>query len=55
VAYSWSSSAPPADAECTYHFYPSVDTARSWLNEHGFPVWSVTEGDGYHHFLLTRE
>ncbi|HEX3929813.1 MAG TPA: hypothetical protein VHW64_03865 [Nocardioides sp.] len=38
-----------------YHFYPSVVTARSWLNEHGFLVWSETEGDGFHHFLLTRE
>jgi SAM-dependent methyltransferase len=37
-----------------YHFYPQVDTARSWLTEHGFTVTSETEGDGYHHFLLTR-
>jgi hypothetical protein len=37
-----------------YHFYPPIDTARSWLTEHGFIVTSETEGDGYHHFLLAR-
>jgi 2-polyprenyl-3-methyl-5-hydroxy-6-metoxy-1,4-benzoquinol methylase len=35
-----------------YHFYPPVDTARAWLTDHGFTLWSETEGDGYHHFLL---
>lgn len=38
-----------------YHFYPSPDTARAWFMEHGFRAWSETEGDGYHHFLLTRQ
>jgi cyclopropane fatty-acyl-phospholipid synthase-like methyltransferase len=38
-----------------YHFYPSIDTARTWLKGHGFTVWSETDGDGYHHFLLTRQ
>jgi cyclopropane fatty-acyl-phospholipid synthase-like methyltransferase len=38
----------------SYHFYPAVDTARSWFTEHGFTVWSESEGDGYHHFLLAR-
>ncbi len=37
-----------------YHFYPPIGTARAWLTEHGFAIWSETEGDGYHHFLLTR-
>jgi SAM-dependent methyltransferase len=37
-----------------YHVYPSPDTARAWLLEHGFTVRSETEGDGYHHFLLSR-
>jgi SAM-dependent methyltransferase len=37
-----------------YHFYPPIDTARSWLTEHGFTVTSETEGDGYHHFLVAR-
>lgn len=37
-----------------YHFYPAINAARAWLIKHGFAVWSETEGDGYHHFLLTR-
>ena len=37
-----------------YHFYPSPDMASAWLARHGFDLWSETEGDGYHHFLLTR-
>jgi cyclopropane fatty-acyl-phospholipid synthase-like methyltransferase len=40
--------------EGAYHFYPSIDRARSWLTEHGFTVTSQTEGDGYHHFVLAR-
>lgn len=52
-------SAPLVEGEVleggAYHYYPSPDTARSWLMGHGFTVWSETEGDGYHHFLLTRE
>jgi 2-polyprenyl-3-methyl-5-hydroxy-6-metoxy-1,4-benzoquinol methylase len=38
-----------------YHYYPSTETARSWLIDHGFTASSETEGDGYHHFLLTRK
>jgi SAM-dependent methyltransferase len=37
-----------------YHFYPPIDTARSWLTEHGFTVTSETEGDGYQHLLVAR-
>jgi SAM-dependent methyltransferase len=52
-------SAPLVDGEVledgAYHFCPSPDAARAWLLEHRFRAWSETEGDGYHHFLLTRQ
>jgi cyclopropane fatty-acyl-phospholipid synthase-like methyltransferase len=38
----------------SYHYYPSIDRARSWLTHYGFSVWGEAEGDGYHHFLLER-
>jgi hypothetical protein len=34
-----------------YHYYPTDEQVRSWLNEVSFTMLEMTEGDGYRHYL----
>ena len=37
-----------------YHYYPSMDQVREWLQQAGFNVIEEGEGDGYHHFIVQK-
>jgi len=37
-----------------YHYYPSLDQVREWIQEVGFSILEEGEGDGYHHFLMRK-
>jgi cyclopropane fatty-acyl-phospholipid synthase-like methyltransferase len=37
-----------------YHYYPSTDQVREWLQQAGFNVIEEGEGDGYHHFIVQK-
>ncbi len=47
----------PADAgdSAVYHFYPSLDQAREWIDQAGLALEEEGEGDGYHHFLARKK
>lgn len=34
-----------------YHYYPPMESVRSWLRDAGFAVLEEAEGDGYRHIL----
>ncbi len=37
-----------------YHYYPSLEQVREWVQQAGFSILEEGEGDGYHHFLMRR-
>jgi len=37
-----------------YHYYPSMEQVREWIQQAGFDFLEEGEGDGYHHFLVQR-
>jgi len=37
-----------------YHYYPSIEQVKRWLQEASFHILRDAEGDGYHHFLVRR-
>jgi cyclopropane fatty-acyl-phospholipid synthase-like methyltransferase len=37
-----------------YHFYPSMDQVREWLEQASFLIVEDGEGDGYHHFIVRK-
>lgn len=37
-----------------YHYYPSLEQVREWVEEAGFTILEEGEGDGYHHFLMRK-
>jgi 2-polyprenyl-3-methyl-5-hydroxy-6-metoxy-1,4-benzoquinol methylase len=37
-----------------YHFYPSLDQARTWIDQAGLAIEEEGEGDGYHHFVAKK-
>jgi ubiquinone/menaquinone biosynthesis C-methylase UbiE len=37
-----------------YHFYPSLEQVREWIQQAGFSILEEGEGDMYHHFLMRR-
>ena len=37
--------------ELTYHFYPTVEQVRRWMEEAGWVIESEDVGSGYRHFL----
>ena len=38
-----------------YHFYPSLDQAREWIDQAGLAIEEEGEGDGYHHFMARKK
>jgi len=40
--------------EGAYHYYPTVDQVRAWVEAAGFVLLDEAVGDGYHHLLLRR-
>lgn len=38
-----------------YHYYPSLQQVRDWLNEAGFHLIEETFGDLYQHFLVQKK
>jgi SAM-dependent methyltransferase len=41
-----------ADQDDVYHYYPSLEQAREWVQQAGLVILEEGEGDGYHHFLI---
>jgi len=37
-----------------YHYYPSLEQVREWVKQAGFSILEEGEGDGYHHFLMSK-
>ncbi len=37
-----------------YHYYPSLEQVRKWLDETGLTLLEEAEGDGYEHYLMSR-
>ena len=37
-----------------YHYYPSLEQVREWVKKAGFSILEEGEGDGYHHFLMSK-
>jgi len=37
-----------------YHYYPSMDQVRKWLEEASFTIKEEAEADDYHHFWVER-
>jgi len=38
-----------------YHFYPSLDQARAWIDQAGLALEEEGEGGGYHHFMARKK
>ena len=38
-----------------YHYYPSLEQVREWIQQAGLVIREEGEGDGYHHFLIRKE
>jgi cyclopropane fatty-acyl-phospholipid synthase-like methyltransferase len=43
-----------ADEE-VYHYYPSIEQVREWLQQAGFALQQEGEGDLYHHFIVRNQ
>ena len=37
-----------------YHYYPSLEQVREWVQQAGLVILKEGEGDGYHHFLMRK-
>lgn len=37
-----------------YHFYPSLEQVREWVQTAGLTILEEGEGDGYHHFIMRK-
>ena len=37
-----------------YHYYPSLEQVREWVQQVGFSIQEEDEGDMYHHFLMQK-
>lgn len=37
-----------------YHYYPSLEQARSWMDQAGLAVEEEGDGSGYHHFIARK-
>ena len=40
--------------EGVYHYYPSLERVREWVQRVGFSILEEGEGDMYHHFLTRK-
>jgi cyclopropane fatty-acyl-phospholipid synthase-like methyltransferase len=38
-----------------YHYYPTMEQVRTWLQQTGLDILEEGEGDGYHHFITRRK
>lgn len=38
-----------------YHYYPSLEQVREWIQSAGFQLIEEAAGDGYHHFLIQKQ
>lgn len=48
--------APGALADvAVYHFYPSLDQAREWIDQAGLAIEEEGAGSGYHHFVARKK
>jgi cyclopropane fatty-acyl-phospholipid synthase-like methyltransferase len=49
---------PIVHGECidcdVYHYYPSMEQVRDWIQKAGLTLIEEGEGDGYHHFLTRK-
>jgi ubiquinone/menaquinone biosynthesis C-methylase UbiE len=37
-----------------YHYYPSLEQVREWVQQAGFTILEEGESDDYHHFLMRK-
>jgi SAM-dependent methyltransferase len=48
--------APGEDGDAAvYHFYPSLDQARAWIDRAGLAIEAEGDGDGYYHFVAVKK
>jgi len=40
--------------EDVYHYYPSMQQVREWMQQAGLDLREEGEGDGYHHFVMRK-
>lgn len=40
--------------EGAYHYYPTMERVRTWVDEAGFDVLEEAADDGYHHVLARK-
>jgi cyclopropane fatty-acyl-phospholipid synthase-like methyltransferase len=40
--------------EDCYHYYPTMEQVREWIQQAGFDLKEEGEGDGYHHFIVQK-
>ncbi len=38
-----------------YHYYPSLEQVRTWIDQVGLVIEEEETGSGYHHFLTRKE
>ena len=38
-----------------YHYYPSLEQVRSWIEQVGFVIEEEGTGNGYEHFVAMRK
>jgi len=50
-----SASQPALPAPAAYHFYPSEEQVRAWLDQAEFAIEEEGTGDGYFHFLARKK
>lgn len=44
-----------ADMDEVYHYYPSMQQVKDWIQGAGLALLEEGEGDGYHHFIVRKE
>jgi cyclopropane fatty-acyl-phospholipid synthase-like methyltransferase len=37
-----------------YHYYPTLEQVREWVQQAGLGILEEGDGDGYHHFLMRK-
>ena len=41
--------------EDVYHYYPAIQQVKEWLQQVGFILIEVGDGDGYHHYIIRKK
>ena len=59
VAYEQVSTEQPVSGrlsdKAVYHYYPSLEQVRNWIDQAGMTIEAEGTGSGYHHFLVRKK